>query len=138
MAYPDLDRDESIILETRNIKLKSISFDAILTSKRIILTDSKKNVLPSQEISLETIRNVETGENAIRDHFLILTTITGTGEKHDTVLTFLRQSGGERKRECNEWAKKLKSLIPLFSQESISSDTQVPDGGTLPTRESTA
>ena len=137
MAYPDLDRDESIILETRNIKLKSISFDAILTSKRIILTDSKKNVLPSQEISLETIRNVETGENAIRDQFLILTTITDTGEKHDTVLTFLRQSGGERKRECNEWAKKLKSLIPLFSQESIPSDIRVPDGETLPTREST-
>ena len=138
MAYPDLDRDESIILETRNIKFKSISFDAILTSKRILLTDSKKNVLPLQEISLETIRNIETGENAIRDHFLKLTTITGTGEKRDTVLTFLRQSGGERKRECNEWAKKLKSLITPFSQESIPSDTRGTDSGTLPTRESTA
>jgi hypothetical protein len=112
MGYPELDRDESIILETRNIKFKSISFDAILTNKRIILTDSKKNVIPSQNIALSTIRNVEAGENAIRDHFLILAIITDTGEKHQTVLTFVRQSGGERKRECSEWAKKLKNLIP--------------------------
>jgi hypothetical protein len=112
MGYPELDRDESIILETRNIKFKSISFDAILTNKRIILTDSKKNVIPSQNIALSTIRNVEAGENAIRDHFLILAIITDTGEKHQTVLTFVRQAGGERKRECSEWAKKLKNLIP--------------------------
>ncbi len=112
MGYPELDRDESIILETRNIKFKSISFDAVLTNKRIILTDSKKNVIPSQDIALSTIRNVEAGENAIRDHFLILAIITDSGEKHQTVLTFVRQAGGERKRECSEWAKKLKSLIP--------------------------
>ena len=112
MGYPELDRDESIILETRNIKFKSISFDAILTNKRIILTDSKKNVIPSQDIALSTIRNVEAGENAIRDHFLILAIMTDSGEKHQSVLTFVRQAGGERKRECSEWAKKLKSLIP--------------------------
>jgi hypothetical protein len=46
MGYPELDQDESIILETRNVKFKSISLDAILTDKRIILIDSKKNVMP--------------------------------------------------------------------------------------------
>ena len=121
MGYPELDRDESIILETQNIKFKSISFDAILTNKRIILTDSKKNVIPSQDIALSTIRSVEAGENAIRDHFLILAIITDTGEKHQTVLTFVRQAGGERKRECSEWAKKLKSLIPAPTTETTPS-----------------
>ena len=43
---------------------------------------------------------------------MILAIITDTGEKHQTVLTFVRQAGGERKRECIEWAKTLKSLIP--------------------------
>lgn len=113
MGVPELDRDESIILETRNIKYKSILFNAVLTNKRIILVDSKKDVIPAQEISLATIRNVEAGENAIRDHFLILAITTDSGEKQQTVLTFLRSAGGERKRECNEWAKKLKSLIPV-------------------------
>ncbi len=120
MGYPELDHDESIILETRNIKFKSISFDATLTDKRIILSDSKKGVIPSQNIALTTIRNVETGENAIRDHFLILSIISDSGEKQQTVLTFVRQAGGERKRECNEWAKKLKSLIPSPLKEPVS------------------
>jgi hypothetical protein len=128
MGYPELDRDESIILETRNIKFKSISFDAILTNKRIILTDSKKNVIPSQNIALSTIRNVEAGENAIRDHFLILAIITDTGEKHQTVLTFVRQAGGERKRECSEWAKKLKNLIPSTIIETSPATISVSNG----------
>ena len=128
MGYPELDRDESIILETRNIKFKSISFDAILTNNRIILTDSKKNVIPSQNIALSTIRNVEAGENAIRDHFLILAIITDTGEKHQMVLTFVRQAGGERKRECSEWAKKLKSLIPAPTRETTPANIPVSNG----------
>ncbi|HWS21805.1 MAG TPA: hypothetical protein VN227_04105, partial [Methanoregula sp.] len=128
MGYPELDRDESIILETRNIKFKSISFDAILTDKRIILSDSKKNVIPSQDIALSTIRNVEAGENAIRDHFLILSIITDSGEKHQTVLTFVRQAGGERKRECSEWAKKLKSLIPEPTGALTPADIPLSDG----------
>jgi hypothetical protein len=128
MGYPELDRDESIILETRNIKFKSISFDAILTNKRIILTDSKKNVIPSQNIALSTIRNVEAGENAIRDHFLILAIITDTGEKHQTVLTFVRQAGGERRRECSEWAKKLKNLIPSPIIETTPANIPVSNG----------
>jgi len=148
MGYPELDRDESIILETRNIKFKSISFDAILTNKRIILTDSKKNVIPSQDIALSTIRNIEAGENAIRDHFLILAIITDNGEKHQAVLTFVRQAGGERKRECTEWAKKLKSLIPeptgasppadipvSYGEAGIKSEVQTPvQGGATTTR----
>jgi hypothetical protein len=136
MGYPELDRDESIILETRNVKYKSISFDAVLTNKRIILTDSKKNIIPAQDIVLSTIRNVESGENAIRDHFLILALITDSGEKQQTVLTFLRSAGGERKRECNEWAKKLKSLIPAPSPDTTPAPGPVPDNVPLTKRES--
>jgi hypothetical protein len=44
--------------------------------------------------------------------------LTDAGEKQQTVLTFLRSAGGERKRECNEWARKLKSLITSPSQET--------------------
>ena len=121
-----MDEDERIILESRNVKFKSILFDAILTNKRIHLTDSKKNVIPSQDIALTSIRNIERGENAIRDHFLILSLITDAGEQHREVLTFARQSGVERKRECNEWAKKLKSLIP--PPAAVISRSDIPNG----------
>ena len=134
----ELDRDESVILETRNIKFKSISFDAILTNKRIILTDSKKNVFPAQDIALSTVRNVETGENAIRDHYLVLSSVTETGEKQRTVLTFVRQSGGERKRECHEWAQKLKSLIPPSDRNVPHADFPVQSGESVTKEETPA
>ena len=111
MGYPEQERDEPIILKSRNVRYKSISFDAVLTSRRIYLTASKNNVIPSQEIDVASIRNVKTEENAIRDHFLLLSLVTGDGEQHQAVLTFARQAGVERKRECNEWANKLKSLL---------------------------
>ena len=126
MGYPELDQDESIILETRNVKFKSISLDAILTNKRIILIDSKKNVLPSQDIPLASIRIVEMGENAIRDPFLLLILSTVTGEKRQLVITFSRLSGAERKRECNEWVKKLDSLREAIVPDSYPADIPVP------------
>ena len=122
MGYPELDQDESIILETRNVKFKSISLDAILTNKRIILIDSKKNVLPPQDIPLASLRIVEMGENAIRDPFLLLIMMSVTGEKRQIVITFSRLAGAERKRECNEWVKKLDSL-----REAIVPDTYPAD-----------
>lgn len=111
MGYPELDLDESIILEAQNVKYKSISFDARLTNRRIILIDNKKNIIPPHEILLATIWNVEAGENAIRDHLLSLTVINNAGEKDQIVLTFPRLAGTERKRECGDWAKKLQGLI---------------------------
>ena len=131
MGYPELDYDESIILETRNVKFKSISLDAILTNKRIILIDSKKNVIPSQEISLASIRIVEMGENAIRDPFLLLILSTTTGEKRQMVITFSRQAGAERRRECNEWVKKLESLRPAPVPDTVPADLPVQGGEPL-------
>jgi hypothetical protein len=131
MGYPELDHDESIILETRNVKFKSISLDAILTNKRIILIDSRKNVTPPQDISLASIRIVEMGENAIRDPFLLLILCTITGEKRQIVITFSRQAGAERRRECNEWVKKLDSLRPAPVPDTIPADLPVQGGEPL-------
>jgi hypothetical protein len=142
MEYPELDPDESIILQSRNVKFKSISFDMVLTGKRIHLTGNKNKIIPSQDIILATLRNVETGENAIRDHFLILSLITVAGEKHQVVLTFAKQAGVERKRECNEWAKKLISLIPPTTPVIVPSavpeldkEQLIQRGGSPPTQE---
>jgi len=125
MGYPELDQDESIILETRDVKFKSISLDAILTNKRIILIDSKKNVLPPQDIPLTSIRVVELGENAIRDPFLLLILSSITGEKRQMVITFSRIAGAERKRECNEWVKKLDSLRESMVPDNYPADIPV-------------
>jgi hypothetical protein len=135
MGYPELDPDEPIILESRNVKFKSISVDARLTKQRIHLTASKKNIIASQDIILATIVSVEKEENAIRDHFLILSVVTDAGEKHKEILSFTRLAGVERKRECNEWEKKLKSLIPQSILVTVPSDISESDREPLPKRE---
>jgi len=111
MGYPDLKSDESIILTAQHVKVKSVPFELVLTNRRLIIIDSEKNVVPTQQIPLMTIRNVATGENAIRDPVITLTILTDTADTRELALTFAMQTGGERKREAGEWVKALKKQI---------------------------
>jgi len=135
MGFPEPGNDEPVILDSRIVTCNSISYNAILTNKRIHLTANKKNVIPSKDITLTTIRTVEAGENAIRDHFLILSLVTEAGEKHQEVLTFARLAGVERKRECNEWVKKINSLILLSTPVIAASDSREREKEPLAKRE---
>jgi hypothetical protein len=108
MGDPEFRSDESVILRTNGIFVKSIPFEGILTNKRIILVDRAKNLLPQKEIPLVTIKDIEVGENAIRDQTITLSILSKTGETRQMILTFSRQTGGNRIRERNEWAKALK------------------------------
>ncbi|MGA2121850.1 MAG: zinc-ribbon domain-containing protein [Methanoregula sp.] len=123
MAYPDLYSDETIVFNAQNIKVKSVSFEAVLTTRRLILIDSKKHLIAPQEILLATLRDIEIGENAIRDPTLTLSIITNTGATRQMILTFSKTSGGgERKRECDEWAKILRQHISSAVQHPIMPD----------------
>lgn len=117
MDDPELHGDERILLRTQGVHVKSISFEAILTSKRIILVDRVKNILPPKEIPLATIQSVETGENAIRDSTISLGVVTKSGGPRQMVLTFTREGGAGRAKERDEWALQIKAhLAPLFEQ----------------------
>jgi len=126
MAYPDLYSDESIVLKAQNIKVKSVSFEAVLTTRRLILVDSKKHLIAPQEILLATVRDIEPGENAIRDSTITLSIITPTGATRQMILTFSKVSGGERKRESDEWVKALKQMIASGVRHPIMPDPQYP------------
>jgi len=52
MDTPDQDRDEPVILDSRNVTVNSISYHATLTTRRIHLTASKQNVIPSSTLEL--------------------------------------------------------------------------------------
>ncbi|MCX6682052.1 MAG: zinc ribbon domain-containing protein [Methanoregula sp.] len=119
MVDPELYNDESIILKTPDVFVKSIPFEAILTNKRIILVDRKKDLIPPKDILLATIRDVEPSENAIRDQIITLSIITNTGGIRQVVLTFPRQAGGGRKRERDQWAKVLRELTSSPLQNAI-------------------
>jgi hypothetical protein len=108
MGDPELRNDEKILLRTPGVFVKSIPFEGILTNKRIILVDRATNLLPQKEIPLVTIRDVEAGENAIRDQVITLSVLLRSGEKRQMILTFSRQTGGNRIRERDAWLKALK------------------------------
>jgi len=108
MGDPELRSDESILLRTQGIFVKSIPFEGILTNKRIILVDRATNILPQKEIPLVTLKDFQVGENAIRDQIITLSVLTKTGETRQMILTFSRQMGGNRIRERDDWLRVLK------------------------------
>ena len=108
MGDPELRSDEKVLLRTPGVYVKSIPFEGVLTNKRILLIDRVKNLLPQKEIPLVTIKGIEPGENAIRDQVITLSVLARSGETRQMILTFSRQTGGNRIRERNEWVKMLK------------------------------
>ena len=119
MGDPELRSDESVILRTDGIFVKSIPFEGILTNKRIILVDRAKNLLPNKEIPLVTIKDVGAGENAIRDQIITLSVLSRSGETRQMILTFSRQTGGNRIRERDAWARALKENITSTFEQVI-------------------
>jgi len=108
MGDPELRSDEKVLVRTPGVYVKSIPFEGILTNKRIILIDRAKNLLPPKEIPLVTIKEVESGENAIRDQIITLSVMAKTGETRQMILTFSRQAGGNRIKERDAWARIIK------------------------------
>jgi len=127
LSYPELYSDESVVLQAQNVKVKSVSFEVVLTTRRLVLIDTKKNSLPPQEINLATLKDVESGENAIRDPTITISIITISGNTRQMVLTFSKTSGGERKRECDDWVRALR--------QNITSTVYHPVGQASPPRE---
>jgi hypothetical protein len=108
MGDPELRGDENILVRTPGVYVKSIPFEGILTNKRIILIDSATNLLPPKEIPLVTVKEAEGGENAIRDQIIKLSVLTKTGETRQMILTFSRQTGGNRIKDRDTWLKTIK------------------------------
>ncbi len=108
MGDPELRGDENILVRTPGVYVKSIPFEGILTNKRIILIDRATNLLPPKEIPLVTVKEVEGGENAIRDQIIKLSVLTKTGETRQMILTFSRQTGGNRIKDRDTWLKTIK------------------------------
>ena len=127
MSDPELRSDEIEIVRTPGVYVKSIPFEGIITNKRILLVDRAKNLLPPKEIPLVTIKDIEGGENAIRDPVVTVTVITRTGETRQMVLTFARTAGGNRSKERDEWVKTLKENVSSSFEQVINKKNPATD-----------
>jgi len=119
MGDPDLRNDESVLVRTPGVYVKSIPFEGLLTNKRIILVDRAKNLLPAREIPLVTIRDIDAGENAIRDQILTLTISGKAGETRKMILTFSRQAGGNRVKERDEWYRLIRQYTSSVVEQPV-------------------
>ncbi|MDO9325069.1 MAG: zinc-ribbon domain-containing protein [Methanoregula sp.] len=127
MGDPDLRSDETVIVRTQGVFVKSIPFEGIITNKRIILIDRAKNLLPPKEIPLATVKDVEGGENSIYDPVVTVTVITRTGDTRQMVLTFSGTAGENRSEDRDDWVKTLKENVSASFEQVIRKVSPGPD-----------
>jgi len=143
MDDPELYDDETILIRTPDVFVKSIPFEAVLTDRRIIFIDRKSDLIPPKEVPVSAIRDVEAGENAIRDPTLTLQVAADSGGKRQMVMTFSGHGGSGRARDRDEWARALKKMkgspvrnvISALSREKkIIADSARPEEPPAPVR----
>ena len=100
---------ERVLLTTPDVVVKSVPYEAVLTNRRVILTDMKNDANPKRELPLESVRRAEAGENAIRDPTLTLSIASGN-ETRQMIMTFPQRTGATRKRERDEWMGRFSEL----------------------------
>jgi len=121
MAAPYLNRDESIILTTHNMNFNSLVVELILTNQRLIIFDSRHPQIRYQTIPLGTIETVMSREDTHGnpEMYLSISPLTSDGAPLSKEFIFLRQSGGERRQECDAWLQHLKEQIALVRQQKL-------------------
>jgi hypothetical protein len=120
MGNPYLNRDESIILTTHNVSFNSLVTEVIFTNQRLILFDSRHAQFRYQTIPLATIETVMIREDSQNNPviFLSISPITPDSPPQSKVLTFSKQTSGDRKQECDEWVKQLKEQIASVHRQA--------------------
>ena len=105
MGDPEIPNDEKVLMRSQGFTSSRSRLKVSLRTGASSLSNRAKNLLPPKEIPLATIRDVETGENAIRDLTLTISIIAKTGETRQMILTFSRKEGGNPVRERDAWAR---------------------------------
>jgi len=103
-----LNNNESIILSTHNVVINTIPAEAILTSQRLILVDSRHTQLRPQDIPFTALETVTIGDTSAMDPVLSLSLVMGDETRHTLGIVFPQVPKTKRVSERDEWAVKLK------------------------------
>ncbi|MDD1699168.1 MAG: hypothetical protein LUQ04_00035 [Methanoregula sp.] len=126
MGIPYLETGESIILTTGRVSINSVQYDVLLTTRNLILVDDRYGDFQPRIFPLFIIQSVKggkttSGELAITIFFA---DTRGTGEPEPMVLLFSQHPRENRKRERDDWLKKLMELIISVHQKTV--DNEIP------------
>jgi hypothetical protein len=121
MVNPYLNRDESIILTTHNVSFNSLVTELILTNQRLIIFDTRHIQFRYQTIPLTTIETVMAREDTQGNPvmYLSVAAMTLDSAPQSKEFTFLPQTSGERRQECESWIQQLKEQIASIRRQKI-------------------
>ncbi len=118
---PYLESGESIILTTDRVRVNTVQYDVLLTTRHLILVDTNHTRFQPKMYPLISIQSVKGGKTANGELVISLFFTETTGESQGPmVLVFSQQPGEQRKSERDEWIKKLMKLIVSERQEKSS------------------
>ncbi len=118
MGEPYLDKGEAFIVTTHRISVDFVLYDMMLTTRHLILIDNRSSRFEIRKIPLSTILSVAAGKLATGEPVI---TISFTGEDGTEPLPpmnllFTQQATEHRKRERDEWIRKLMQQIVAVRQ----------------------
>src|SRR5665647_1752878 len=117
---PYLESGESIILTTDRVRVNSVQYEVMLTTRNLILVDAGNIRFQPSMYPLMSILSVKGGKTANGELVISLffNETRGNDESGPMVLVFSPQPGEQRKSERDEWIKKLMKLIVSVRQET--------------------
>ena len=107
MGKIDLQSDEVIVRETKGVTVRSIPLDAILTTRRLILVDSRIDAIPQKNIPLASIREIKKLGETGKDPAIALSVMTESGSIRQLVITFPSYGDSGNNAEFREWVQSL-------------------------------
>jgi hypothetical protein len=117
MGSPYLNNNESIILSTHNVVINTIPAEAILTSQRLILVDSRHTQLRPQDVPFAAIETVTIGDNSAMDPVLSISVVLKDETRHPLGIVFTQPPKTRRTSERDAWAVKLKEFSNAAQNE---------------------
>ena len=133
MSGPYLMSGESIVLTTDRVSLDRVIWEAMLTTRQLILTDSENARYAPRVISLAGVSTVRSGKAATGEPVIILTHQQPDEDAPETsILTFMQEPLESRKHDRDNWVKKLIELSVSSRAEHISTETAPAGSGMRP------
>jgi hypothetical protein len=126
MSGPYLESGESIIMTTDRVSVDHVAYDAILTTRRLILMDSRYARFEPRIILLSTIESVRSGKAATGEPVIILALqVVGNAAAENKIIIFSQEPPENRKQDRDQWVQK-------FIELSVSSRDESPPKDPIP------
>jgi len=108
MDLPALQQGEQWRVKSPGVYVKSVSYNAFLTDRRLILKSPNDPLMPDRDLALDRIEGIEPFLNGAGEPVLAILARAGRGESRRLVLTFAGRPGNRsRVGELEEWVRNI-------------------------------